>query len=68
MDGRVVSSRITVEVARVAIEDFGSAGKGGAELPFAWMKPVADGRERVMIRLAIVTGKYSGFRRRGSLL
>jgi len=40
------------EVARVTIEDFGSAGKGGAELPFARLKPVADERERKVIRVA----------------
>ena len=67
MDGRMVSSRITVEVARVTIEDFGSASKGGAELPFARMKPVADGRERKVIRVGFA-GKYGGFGRRGSLL
>src|SRR5260370_24479923 len=51
----------TGEVASVAIEDFGRAGEGGAELPFARMKPVADGRERKLIRVAGFAGKYGGF-------
>src|SRR6267143_1205328 len=58
----------TGEVAPVAIEDFAGAGKGGAELPFVWMKPVADGSERRVIRVAGFAGKYGGFGRRGSLL
>src|SRR5258708_3057339 len=66
--GRTGFGGKTGEVASVAIEDFGRAGEGGAELPFARMKPVADGRERKLIRVAGFAGKYGGFRCRGGLL
>src|SRR6267378_6840136 len=66
--GRTGFGGKTGEVASVAIEDFGRAGEGGAELPFARMKPVADGRERKLIRVAGFAGKYGGFRCRGRLL
>src|SRR5712691_5073492 len=51
------------EFARVAIEDFGCAREGGAELPLARVKPVADRRERGLLGAVIFAGEDGGLRR-----
>ena len=51
------------EFARVAIEDFGGACEGGAEMPSVWVKPIADGRERALSRGAGFSGEDGRFRR-----
>src|SRR6266404_1343961 len=54
------------EFARIAVEDFGCAREGGAELPLARVKPIADRRERSLVRGAVFSGEDGGFRRRWS--
>src|SRR5882672_1973761 len=51
------------EFARVAIEDFGGAREGRAELPLARVKPVADGLEGSLIRSAVFSGEDGSLRR-----
>src|SRR6267378_6540520 len=45
------------EFARVAIEDFGCAREGSAEVPLARVKPVPDGQEGSLICGAVFSGE-----------
>src|SRR6267378_6503615 len=54
------------EFARIAIEDFGCAREGSAELPLARVKPVADRRERSFVSAAVFFGEDGGLGRRRS--
>jgi len=49
------------EVALVTREDFGGAGEGGAELPLARTKPIADGREETLVRGLFFSGENCCF-------
>ena len=54
------------EFARVAVKNFGCARESSAELPLARVKPIADRRERRLVRGAVLFGEDGGLRRGGS--